>query len=149
MAAVRLTCATCGDEFDARRSTARFCSDKCRVRAHRAKGPRLPAEVKIAAARPAPAAAPAPAPDGEPPTVEEAVRRELDKAERTGTVFGQAALVLARRLDQPAMDTGSAVSSLVKQLSATLEQALAGVESAGDQVDELRARRDRKLGAAG
>lgn len=31
------TCATCGDEFTPKRKTARFCSTKCRVAAHRAK----------------------------------------------------------------------------------------------------------------
>lgn len=148
---MEVACATCGNVFLAKRSTARFCSDACRVRAHRAKGPKLAPAVAAAAPRtdghdkvkrPT-------TPDGEPLSVEDAVRAELDKAERAGTVMGQSALVIARRLDMPTMDTGSAVSTMVKQLSATLDEALAGQTKAVDPLDELRARRARKLGAAG
>lgn len=43
-----VVCEECGKQFEARRSTARFCSSRCRVRHHRAKEPIMPA------ARPAP-----------------------------------------------------------------------------------------------
>ncbi|WP_417220522.1 hypothetical protein [Arthrobacter sp.] len=147
---MEVACATCGNVFLAKRSTARFCSDSCRVRAHRAKGPKLAAAVAAAAPRAAGGKVERPTtPDGEPLSVEDAVRAELEKADRVGTVMGQSALVIARRLDMPTMDTGSAVSTMVKQLSATLDEALAGQSKAVDPLDELRARRARKLGAAG
>jgi hypothetical protein len=41
---IETTCAACGSAFQARRSTARFCSDACRQRAHRVGPPRPPPE---------------------------------------------------------------------------------------------------------
>lgn len=148
---MEVKCATCGENFVAKRSTARYCSTPCRVRAHRTKPIPLPPVVQIATAKKQSQGkgrgkSPPDADGPSPTSVEAAVLSELEKAERTGTVMGQAALVLARRLDHPTLDTGSAVSSLVKQLSSTLDAALAGTSVAEDPVDELRRRRDRKLG---
>ena len=151
---MHVECATCGTEFVAKRKTATYCSTQCRVRAHRTKPPALPTAVqaatakKTAQAKARGKAPPAEDPD-EPGSVADAVKAELTKADRVGTVMGQAALVLARRIDHSAMDTGSAVSSLVKQLSASLDAALAGAVVEEDIVDEVRRRRDRKLGIAG
>ena len=39
------TCEQCGRVFEAKRSTARFCSSSCRIKAHRAKVPIMPAVV--------------------------------------------------------------------------------------------------------
>ena len=134
-------CEVCGGSFEAKRRTARFCSSKCRVRAHRgAQVVELPAE------KPARVTAEAPMSSG---SVEAAVVKQLAEVERVDTPMGQAALVLARRLDGGAADTGSAVAALVKQLEATLEAATAGAKAEDDPVDELRKRRDRKLGIAG
>ncbi len=44
-------------------------------------------------------------------------------------------------------ETGAAVTSLVKELRATMTEALAGVDRAADSLDEIRARRDRKRSA--
>ena len=33
----RIACEVCGEEFEAKRNDARFCSDTCRQNAHRAK----------------------------------------------------------------------------------------------------------------
>lgn len=151
---MEVKCATCGENFIAKRSTATYCSTPCRVRAHRTKPAPLPKVVQMATAKKqAQGKGRGKSPPDEDPnapeTVQAAVLAELTKAGCTGTVMGQAALVLARRLDHPTMDTGSAVSSLVKQLSATLEAALAGVAAVDDPVDELRRRRDQKLGITG
>lgn len=151
---MEVICATCEQPFVAKRRTATYCSTQCRVRAHRTKPPALPGTVQAAAAKKTAQAKTRsqPPPDtdpDEPGSVADAVRAELEKAERVGTVMGQAALVLARRIDHSAMDTGSAVSSLVKQLSASLDAALAGAVVEEDTVDELRRRRDIKLGIAG
>lgn len=154
---MEVICATCEQPFVAKRRTATYCSTQCRVRAHRTKPPALPSIVQAATAKKtaqAKARGKAPPPEDPedpegPSTVVEAVRVELAKAERVGTVMGQAALVLARRVDNSTMDTGSAVSSLVKQLSTTLDAALAGAVVEEDIVDEVRRRRDRKLGITG
>ena len=37
-------CESCGREFDAKRSTAKYCSDRCRQRAHRRLAPLMPDE---------------------------------------------------------------------------------------------------------
>ena len=151
---MEVICATCEQPFAAKRSTATYCSTQCRVRAHRTKPPALPAAVQAAAAKKKTqpqgrGKAPPPDHPDEPDSVVDAVRAELEKADRIGTVMGQAALVLARRVDNSSMDTGSAVSSLVKQLSTTLDAALAGAVVEEDIVDEVRRRRDRKLGITG
>ena len=154
---VEVACAECHEPFEAKRSTARYCSDRCRVRAHRKKGPRMPSPVNKAAAQATAraalansdvSAAPPPIEDEDAPvldTVEATVRAELAKAGKQGTVLGQAALVLARRLDLPSLDTGSAIAALVKQLAATLDAALADAEEDVDELELMRRRRQEKL----
>ena len=80
-------------------------------------------------------------------TVESAVRAELERSGKVATVLGQAALVLARRLDLPAMDTGSAIAALVKQLETTLAAALADGPQESDELEELRRRREARMAA--
>jgi hypothetical protein len=86
----------------------------------------------------------------EPPAVtqevEAAVRATLEDAGRLSTPLGQVALALARRLDSPSGDTGAGLAALAKQLAATLAAVTADVRPADDLLDELRIRRDRKLG---
>lgn len=72
-----------------------------------------------------------------------AVRAQLEAAGRAETYLGAAALALAERIDNSTAVMGFA--PLVKELRSTMDAALAGVKVAGDPVDELRARRDRKL----
>lgn len=149
---MEIACAECGNAFEAKRDTARFCSTTCRVRAHRKKGPKIPKAVKDAVAErthtvegvvitDTPGAEQGPAPE----TVYAATRVALADAGQLHTVRGQSALVLAQRLDMPAMDTGSAVAALVKQLEATLESALAGQVEEVDELEELRRRREERL----
>lgn len=143
-----MACADCGEPFEAKRASARFCSSKCRVRHHRKKGPKLPPVVKEAWAdvqegRIVDADESA----DQPTTVLEAVTQELAEAGKLHTVQGQSALVLARRLDHHALDTGSAVAALVKQLQHTLEAALADAGGEVDELEEMRRRRAEKLAA--
>lgn len=144
---MKLTCATCDGPFEAKRSTARFCSSNCRVRSHRGGGRVV--ELKVPARKSSKEVTSArDVPDG-PGGVELAAVAQLEDAGRLGTVLGQAALVLARRLDARTMDTGSAVAAVARQLEVTLEAAVAGAHMAADPVDELRRRRDEKLGIVG
>jgi hypothetical protein len=73
-----------------------------------------------------------------------AVRRELDVAGRGASALGQAALLLAERIDA-GTDTGSVVAALSRELRATLEAATrAASPRRPDRVDELRQRRQRR-----
>jgi hypothetical protein len=72
------------------------------------------------------------------------VRRELEAAGRVDSFRGQAAIRLAQRVDESSAVMGFA--ALVAQLEKTMDAALAGAEAQElDFLDEVRARRDRKL----
>lgn len=60
--------------------------------------------------------------------------------------MGQAALVLAARLDAGS-DSAAGVSSVAKELRATLEDALRGSKATADPLDEIAARRRAKASA--
>jgi len=74
-------------------------------------------------------------------------RKTLSDAGVQNTVAAQAAIILAARIVAGA-DGGSAMSSMVKQLEASVSNALASVTRA-DQLDEVNQRRDKKLRDAG
>lgn len=135
-----LVCEACGDEFEAKRSNAKFCSTKCRNRKHRQ---------KRTAGKPA-----APIVDSDvleavsfAASVTDATQAALDSCGRAETPLGQLALRLALRVDV-GEESGSAMAALSKELRATLAAATANATTSGDLVDELRARREAKrLGA--
>lgn len=127
-------CDVCGETYEAKRATSKYCSDRCKMR--KARG--APTEH----ADPVPLG-PVDAPEPEIGPVEAETRRHLAGVDRETSVLGQTALVLARRLDH-GRDTGAAMASVAKQLEATLSSATKGVAFAADPLDELRARRDRK-----
>lgn len=76
---------------------------------------------------------------------ERAVREQLTAADRLDTPDGAAAVVLARRLDEPGRDTGSAMASVAREMSARIEAALEGARVEGDPTDELQQRRNQKF----
>lgn len=90
-----------------------------------------------------PAPVPVAVPVGECLTVVEATRSVLTDTGRLNTPMGAAAMVLAQRIDT-GEQSGSALSSMVKQLSAALAEATANAKTEMNPVDELRAKRDRK-----
>lgn len=131
---MNVTC-TCGTVFQARSAKARYCSDRCRKRKGKAD----------ALGDVAPLVAPSPGGGA----VELAVRGDLEAADRLETPLGQAALTLARRLDNPGLDTGSAMAAVAKQLEAVLASATKGAAKATAPEllqDELSERR-RSRGA--
>lgn len=132
---MRRPCDQCGTDYEAKRKTSRFCSPACRVQHSRR--PDLAATV---VALPAPAAEPA------VESTEAVTRAELVKHDRVLTPHGQAALQLARALDSP-NESGSAKAALARQLAATMDLALTGIQVAGDKVDELASRRAKRAGA--
>lgn len=151
-----VVCPVCSGEFEAKRSTAVYCSAACRQRGHRAGGTDAvkakrsdgPAVVVLGGPGFREAVIPRPSPPaGSVRSVAAVTERTLLDADRLDTVLGQQALALAMRLDLSAADTGSAVASLSKELRAVLAEALAGVKTRTSALDELRERRDRKRGA--
>jgi hypothetical protein len=73
------------------------------------------------------------------------VRRTLEKVDRLDTVLGQYAMVLARGASS--FEAGSAAAARSRELDRILDKVLEDVQVAGDELDELRARRDAKLNA--
>ena len=122
-------CASCGRSYVAARPNSKFCGDTCRKRAQRSpkRSTTKPVEPILSI----------------PTGLGSVTARELDAADRLDTVLGQAALVLARRIESP-METGSSIASMTKQLRETLADALKGAQQVADPLDEIRARRDSK-----
>ena len=128
-----VTC-TCGVTFQAKSPRAKFCSDRCRKRRQRG-GDVVP----IAASAPVDD-------DSSPGAVERVTIRELEDAGRLDTTLGQTCRALARRLDAPGVDTGSAMAAVARELKATLAEATRGTAKATSPQqlrDELAERRQR------
>lgn len=126
-----VACAVCGVTFQARSKKARYCSDRCRKRKDKAEVVQLNTAADDLRK----------AFEG---GVTAATTAELEAAGRLDTALGQACLVLARRLDFPGLDTGSAVASVARQLDAMMATATrgAGQKTAPQQLrDELAERR--------
>ena len=121
-------CHQCGTEFRASKSTARFCSARCRVAAHRAASKPGASVVTLASRRKAEEVV------ASVGSIEDAVKLELGAM--VSTTLGQQALLLARRLDWGSEPSGSAVASLSKQLTDVMARALAQA-AASDETDPL------------
>ena len=119
---MKMTCTSCGESFEAKRPSAKYCSERCKKRAQR--GQRV---VNLPGAPPAPVVG----------RVEAAAAARLAEVEREDTPVGQAVLALARRIDQ-GYDTGAGLASLVKQFEASLKSATAGAETEVSPVDQMR-----------
>lgn len=144
-------CDICGDLYEAKRPTSKFCSARCRQAKARG-ATALPAVTKretdeVTGSDIASIATLVPG-DG-PGPLESALRAELSAVERDGTTLGLAALALARRVDA-GRDTGAGMASLVRQLEATAKSAQADVRSEASPLDKARdqlAERRAKRGA--
>jgi len=118
------TCESCGAVFEAARSDARFCGERCRKRAQRgaAGGPVRPVERLD---------------DLPGPGLAAAVLAELEAAGRVDTAGGQSALTLARRIED-GRDTGSAIASLNREMRATLAEAVKGAKVPLSSIESYR-----------
>jgi hypothetical protein len=129
---VKVSCLGCGNLFETSRNTAKTCSVTCRKRASRAGLTTVP---------------PRETPDfPEKPLIHPLVvqtTQELEEAGVLESVHGQIALALAEKLSV-GNDTGSAMASLARQLSAAMSEALAGGTKKADSLDELAERRWKK-----
>lgn len=113
-------CDVCQAEYEAKRPNSKYCSDTCRKRASRG-------AVSVVPITPPPIG-----------PVEVATLAELTEMGRNDSALGQAALTLARRVDRGA-EAPSGLSSLVKQLEATLESvARAAKRAEPSPVDRMK-----------
>lgn len=121
-------CDSCSVMYEAIRPSSRYCSARCRGRAARAgtSKPRTPSE--------------APTPSTST-VVADQVRRELGHL--IDSAAGQMALSLALRLDA-AVDTGSAMAAVARELRSILTEMLGLAIDAADPIDELKAARERR-----
>lgn len=125
-----VTCAQCGEEFEAKRSTAKFCGARCRQQSRRA----MPA-VELE-----------PTDEGLP-RILVVTRTEVERLKKVDTVLGQQALELAARLASP-KDTGSAIAAVSRELDRVMLRLASGAAPAEDQLASARRRRDEKRRAA-
>lgn len=122
-------CDLCQEMYEAARPSSRFCSSRCRTRAHREPPAVLLPALGVVSVRPVTA-------------VRDAVHAELAAAGREGSYLGSLALGLAARIDSH--NDGIALALLIRELRQTMDAALTAEHSAvADPVDELRARRDQ------
>lgn len=127
------TCPRCGKQFLPRTPRSRLCgSTACRRRAAKAPLAEVPPPEHDTETAEAPAA------------MVEATRTELAAVGLDGSPLGTAALVLAARIDRATHDTGSSYAALVKEWRTVLSEATRHGVRAGDPVDELRLRRERR-----
>ena len=128
-----VTCAQCGESFEAARATAKFCGPRCRQQSRRAMPRRAPETVAVDVE-----------PDGEEtPRILVVTRTEVERMKKTDTVLGQTALELAARLASP-KDTGSAIAAVSRELDRVMLRLQSGAAQAEDQLASARRRRDEK-----
>ena len=126
---MRRSCNRCGKQYEAQRSTSKFCTADCRKRAGKAR----------------PVTVLAPRPDGESPLVKEH-RDRLLQAGRLDTPEGAHVMFLAEQMAGGGPLSG--VALLSKELAARMAEALRGTAAvAADSVDDLARRRADKAGA--
>lgn len=130
-------CAECGADFTPARG-GRFCSRTCAQRARRK------ARRDVAAPAAAPPIERPRAASGSDGELEASVREELVKAKRESTFLGKSALALARQVDA-GRDTGSVVTSLIRELRNTMAAATLGADRPDDPLDEITERRRARL----
>ena len=122
---MKRACSRCGKTFEAKRSTAQYCSSSCRVRASQIR--KSSAEVVNL-----------PQKSVEPAGLAATVEKQLRDAGKLDSYAGQQALFMARRLERSAMDTGAAVAALSKELDRLMTAVMADVEAEPDALDEVQ-----------
>ena len=142
--AVEVTCQGCGEAFEARRASAKWCSDRCRKSKGRTESTEAPTVVDPVDDEPAELAG-----------LMAAVRRDLVAANALDSFNGQLALQLAKRLTDP---DESGISALAKELRSVMALAVgagaldgdpAARPEAEDEVEKARRKREEARLAAG
>lgn len=129
-------CDICGTRYEAKRSTSRYCSSRCRTTATR-KGQSRPKGATVSPIR---------APQAEQGPIEAATLAELEAVGRSTTSAGRRALMLARLLDDPPPIALSSVASWSREHGLALAAATVGVDQPRPKtaLDLARERRDAK-----
>lgn len=120
--AIRRVCDLCGKPYVARSKASKFCSAPCRNRSHKGKPPVF---------KPRPVVV-----DSASGVTSETVAA-LAELGKTNTPEGQAALVLAAKIDA-GIDPLSAITSAVKQLGDTLADLRRAAPALADPLAEAR-----------
>lgn len=140
-------CDACGLRYAARSKNSLYCSEvECRRQRERARRRRRVSGATVVTL-PARSNISADAPDGAG-IHELATRAALEEAERLESPAGVNAIGLARRLDAANGESGSSYAALARQHLAAVDKALEGARVSADPIDELFARRQKKLGAS-
>lgn len=137
---VRKQCVMCDQPFEAKRSAAKYCGERCKKRAQRA-----PADASnvVSLGRDDVGG-------GGTGLVESATRTELEAVGRLDTALGRAALAIAARLDAAgAGETGAGFRALVDGHRAALAEAMRDAEREQDAVETIRASAALKLVSSG
>lgn len=123
-----VACAVCGGEFEASRSTAKYCSARCRQRNRRTAGGAT-----------------------EQPIVSELVtviRKELGRWKKLDTVEGQLAIELAVKISTPGMTGVAGLSKELRSVRSQIRAAASPPAPSGpapkDMVAEARKKREQK-----
>lgn len=135
---MQVQCTMCPATFEAKRKNAKYCSPRCRKRAQRGPG---------GTEATGPAKPPAKTRRRPQSYLARATRAELEQAKRIGTSHGQAALLLAKRIDDGGAESGAALAAMIREHAAAMERATRG-KAADDPVqarsDEVTRRRERR-----
>lgn len=132
---MKRACDSCGNDYEAKRASSKFCSTLCRMRAHRsaANASSQPPSSDTDEERTAPA------------DVTRTTRLELEAADAVDSTLGQLALKLAHRIDTGnRADSAAGVTAMSKELRTLLDLATGRTTSAADPLDQLKARRHAK-----
>jgi hypothetical protein len=126
---MKRSCAACGRDFEAKRSTAKYCGSSCRAR--KAQG-----KVRASAARPD---------DQESESIAEALRAELESLGVLEQYEARTTLRLARQLDSGVI-VGAAFVSQSKELDRRVEELRRRAPKADDPTQGARESvRERRL----
>lgn len=132
-------CDVCQTSYGAKRPSSKYCSERCRKRAQRSPmvAPVVaPAQVVFVTSSTAGG------------SLVGSTVAELAAVSQLDSSLGQAALLLARRLDEGGMDTGSSVAAMIREHRVTLAEAVASGKVAADPLDQLAAQRQSRLARA-
>lgn len=121
----------CGVQFEAKRASAKYCSERCKKRAQRRTDNVVPISRAVADA-------------GPPGELEMALRLELRAADREQSSLGVAAIQAAKRIDRGA-ETGAGLAALLRQYIASRAVALEDASEEEDEVAKIRASAAMKL----
>jgi hypothetical protein len=138
------SCDFCGREYEAQRSSSRFCAQKCRFAMHEHRKRTGDEVVSLPARKDTKARPQAVSPAG---GVEVSTRALLESSGLVGAPLGAMALALAQRIDSAVIlgESGSSIAAMARELRATLTEVTRGAQALSDPIDELRRHRQARL----